>query len=362
MILEWKASTKEVDGMVDASNIAATVSEMTGIPIQNLQEEEADRLKKMEESIHLDVVSQDHAINSISRATRRARAGLRDPQRPMGSFIFVGPTGVGKTLLAKSLAKFLFGTEDALLSIDMSEYSEKHSVSRLIGSPPGYIGYDEGGLLTEKVRRKPYMVVLFDEIEKAHLDISNTLLQVLEEGRLTDAFGRKVDFRNTIVIFTSNLGVKESMNSSSLGFGDSDESEKKGSYNKAIMETVKNYFRPEFLNRVDEVVMFEELNETDMIKILDLEVSKLEKRVRGLDLSIQIDDDAKLLLVREGATPDTGARGLRRVLEDHLQDKIADLILDGKLFNGGNVKVSVDADKNLNIVVEQQDTVPQSEQ
>ena len=362
MILEWKASTKEVDGMVDASNIAATVSEMTGIPIQNLQEEEADRLKKMEESIHLDVVSQDHAINSISRATRRARAGLRDPQRPMGSFIFVGPTGVGKTLLAKSLAKFLFGTEDALLSIDMSEYSEKHSVSRLIGSPPGYIGYDEGGLLTEKVRRKPYMVVLFDEIEKAHLDISNTLLQVLEEGRLTDAFGRKVDFRNTIVIFTSNLGVKESMNSSSLGFGDSDESEKKGSYNKAIMETVKNYFRPEFLNRVDEVVMFEELNETDMIKILDLEVSKLEKRVRGLDLSIQIDDDAKLLLVREGATPDTGARGLRRVLEDHLQDKIADLILDGKLFNGGNVKVSVDPDKNLNIVVEQQDTVPQTEQ
>ncbi|PCJ15779.1 MAG: hypothetical protein COB10_00155 [Planctomycetota bacterium] len=362
MILEWKASTKEVDGMVDASNIAATVSEMTGIPIQNLQEEEADRLKKMEESIHLDVVSQDHAINSISRATRRARAGLRDPQRPMGSFIFVGPTGVGKTLLAKSLAKFLFGTEDALLSIDMSEYSEKHSVSRLIGSPPGYIGYDEGGLLTEKVRRKPYMVVLFDEIEKAHLDISNTLLQVLEEGRLTDAFGRKVDFRNTIVIFTSNLGVKESMNSSSLGFGDSDESEKKGSYNKAIMETVKNYFRPEFLNRVDEVVMFEELNETDMIKILDLEVSKLEKRVRGLNLSIQIDDDAKLLLVREGATPDTGARGLRRVLEDHLQDKIADLILDGKLFNGGNVKVSVDPDKNLNIVVEQQDTVPQTEQ
>lgn len=362
MILEWKASTKEVDGMVDASNIAATVSEMTGIPIQNLQEEEADRLKKMEESIHLDVVSQDHAINSISRATRRARAGLRDPQRPMGSFIFVGPTGVGKTLLAKSLAKFLFGTEDALLSIDMSEYSEKHSVSRLIGSPPGYIGYDEGGLLTEKVRRKPYMVVLFDEIEKAHLDISNTLLQVLEEGRLTDAFGRRVDFRNTIVIFTSNLGVKESMNSSSLGFGDSDESEKKGSYNKAIMETVKNYFRPEFLNRVDEVVMFEELNETDMIKILDLEVSKLEKRVRGLNLSIQIDDDAKLLLVREGATPDTGARGLRRVLEDHLQDKIADLILDGKLFNGGNVKVSVDPDKNLNIVVEQQDTVPQTEQ
>ncbi len=362
IILEWKASTKEVDGKVDASNIASTVSEMTGIPIQNLQEEEADRLKKMEETIHLDVVSQDHAINSISRATRRARAGLRDPQRPMGSFIFVGPTGVGKTLLAKSLAKFLFGTEDALLSIDMSEYSEKHSVSRLIGSPPGYIGYDEGGLLTEKVRRKPYMVVLFDEIEKAHLDISNTLLQVLEEGRLTDAFGRRVDFRNTIVIFTSNLGVKESLNSSPLGFGDSDESEKKGAYNKAIMESVKNYFRPEFLNRVDEVVMFEELNETDMIKILDLEVSKLEKRVKGLDLSIQIDNDAKLLLVREGATPNSGARGLRRVLEDHLQDKIADLILDGKLPNGGNVKVSVDAENNLNIVVEQLDTVRQTEQ
>ncbi|MGE4633306.1 MAG: ATP-dependent Clp protease ATP-binding subunit [Planctomycetota bacterium] len=362
MILEWKASSKEVDGKVDASSIASTVSEMTGVPIQNLQEEEAQRLKNMEDSIHLDVVSQDHAIDCISRATRRARAGLRDPQRPMGSFVFVGPTGVGKTLLAKSLAKFLFGTEDALLSIDMSEYSEKHSVSRLIGSPPGYIGYDEGGLLTEKVRRKPYMVVLFDEIEKAHMDISNTLLQVLEEGRLTDAFGRKVDFRNTIVIFTSNLGVRESMNAAPLGFGDSDDSEGSTATNKAIMESVKNYFRPEFLNRVDEVVMFEELIESDLVQILDLEVSKLEKRVNGIELAIHIDEDAKRILVREGAAPDTGARGLRRVLEDRLQDKIADLILDGKLPHGGSVKVTLDDEKKLNIVVDEKDPVRQTEQ
>lgn len=360
LILEWKASSKEVDGQVDAPNIASTVSEMTGVPILNLQEEEAERLKKMEDSIHLDVVGQDHAIHSISRATRRARAGLRDPQRPMGSFIFVGPTGVGKTLVAKSLAKFLFGTEEALLSIDMSEYSEKHSVSRLLGSPPGYVGYDEGGLLTEKVRRKPYMVVLFDEVEKAHMDISNTLLQVLEEGRLTDAFGRKVDFRNTIVIFTSNLGVREAINSAPLGFGDSEDEEKSGAARSAVMETVKNFFRPEFLNRVDEVVLFDELNESNLTKILDLEVSKLEKRVHGMELAIQIEENAKLALVREGATPDSGARGLRRVLEDNLQDRIADLILDGKLTNGGIVKVTLDDANKVSIVIEQIDTVRQS--
>ncbi|MEC9475800.1 MAG: ATP-dependent Clp protease ATP-binding subunit [Planctomycetota bacterium] len=357
MILEWKASSKEVDGQVDASSIASTVSEMTGVPIQNLQEEEAERLKKMEDSIHLDVVGQDHAIHSISRATRRARAGLRDPQRPMGSFVFVGPTGVGKTLVAKSLAKFLFGTEEALLSIDMSEYSEKHSVSRLLGSPPGYVGYDEGGLLTEKVRRKPYMVVLFDEVEKAHLDISNTLLQVLEEGRLTDAFGRKVDFRNTIVIFTSNLGVREAMNSAPLGFGDSDDENSTGVARKAVMDSVRGFFRPEFLNRVDEVVVFEELDEADLTMILDLEVAKLEKRVHGMNLTIEISDEAKQVLVKEGATPDSGARGLRRVLEDHLQDRIADLILDGKLGCGGVVKVSLDDNQKLEVVVEQQDTV-----
>lgn len=355
MIQDWKASTKEVDGKVDAASISHTVAEMTGVPIQNLQEEEATRLKKMEETIHLDVVSQDHAINSISRATRRARAGLRDPQRPMGSFVFVGPTGVGKTLVAKSLAKFLFGTEDALLCIDMSEYSEKHSVSRLIGSPPGYVGYDEGGLLTEKVRRKPYMVVLFDEIEKAHTDISNTLLQVLEEGRLTDAFGRKVDFRNTIVVFTSNLGVREAESRSSLGFGDAQED--KDASNHAVMEAVKDFFRPEFLNRVDEVVFFNEFTEQDLVKILDLEVAKLENRISGLSLVINIEEAAKIRLVREGSGPGTGARGLRRVLEDHLQDRIADLILDGKLIGGGLVKVTINEEDQISVLVEQKNVV-----
>ncbi len=346
IIFDWKASSKEVDGQVDASSIAKTVAEMTGVPIQNLQEEEASRLRKMEETLHEDVVSQDHAVHSISRAIRRARAGLRDPQRPMGSFVFVGPTGVGKTLVAKSLAKFLFGTEDAILSIDMSEYSEKHSVSRLIGSPPGYVGYDEGGLLTEKVRRKPYLVVLFDEIEKAHADITNTLLQVLEEGRLTDAFGRKVDFKNTIVIFTSNLGVREAENKSSLGFLESDSESNEASRN-AVLEAVQSYFRPEFLNRVDEVVVFDELDTTDLTEILDLEVAKLENRISQLQLSIQIDDSAKRYLVNESAGPSTGARGLRRVLEDKLQDKIADLIIDGNLTRGGVVNVSLPEDGNL---------------
>ena len=346
IIFDWKASSKEVDGQVDASSIAKTVAEMTGVPIQNLQEEEASRLRKMEETLHEDVVSQNHAVHSISRAIRRARAGLRDPQRPMGSFVFVGPTGVGKTLVAKSLAKFLFGTEDAILSIDMSEYSEKHSVSRLIGSPPGYVGYDEGGLLTEKVRRKPYLVVLFDEIEKAHTDITNTLLQVLEEGRLTDAFGRKVDFKNTIVIFTSNLGVREAENKSSLGFLESDSESNEASRN-AVLEAVQSYFRPEFLNRVDEVVVFDELDTTDLTEILDLEVAKLENRISQLQLSIQIDDSAKRYLVNESAGPSTGARGLRRILEDKLQDKIADLIIDGNLTRGGVVNVSLPEDGNL---------------
>jgi len=355
VIQDWKASSKEVDGKVDAPRICFTVSEMTGVPIQNLQEEEASRLRKMEATLHEDVVSQDHAINSISRATRRARAGLRDPQRPMGSFVFVGPTGVGKTLVAKALAKFLFGTEDALLSIDMSEYSEKHSVSRLIGSPPGYVGYDEGGLLTEKVRRKPYMVVLFDEIEKAHVDISNTLLQVLEEGRLTDAFGRKVDFRNTIVVFTSNLGVREAENRSSLGFGESEEDD--AASRNAVLDAVKTFFRPEFLNRVDEVVVFDEFSQEDLVKIHDLEVAKLEARIAALNLTIHIEDEAKQFLVSEGSLPGTGARGLRRVLEDHLQDRIADLVLDGKLNGGGMVKVSLATDGKIEVVVEQQDTV-----
>ena len=341
LIFEWKASSKEVDGQVDGSSIARTVAEMTGVPIQNLQEEEAKRLRKMEETLHQDIVSQDHAVHSISRATRRARAGLRDPQRPMGSFVFVGPTGVGKTLVAKSLAKFLFGTEDAILSIDMSEYAEKHSISRLIGSPPGYVGYDEGGLLTEKVRRKPYMVVLFDEIEKAHADITNTLLQVLEEGRLTDAFGRKVDFKNTIVIFTSNLGVREAENKSSLGFTEAEEGGNEAS-RKAVLDAVNTYFRPEFLNRVDEVVVFDELEEKDLKEILDLEVSKLEARIADLDLKIQIDEAAKSFLVAESSGPSTGARGLRRTLEDKLQDRIADLIIDGNLKTGGIVHVSLD--------------------
>lgn len=359
MIQEWKTSTKEVDGSVDEEAISKTVADMTGIPVQNMQEEEADRLKRMEDEIHSEVVSQNHAISVISRAIRRSRAGLRDPLRPVGSFVFVGPSGVGKTLVAKALARFLFGTEDALLTLDMSEYMEKHSVSRLIGSPPGYIGYEEGGQLTEKVRRKPYMVLLFDEIEKAHPEVTNTLLQVLEEGRLTDSFGRVIDFRNTIIAFTSNLGVTEEGTNAPLGFNASSEEAERENERKTVLESVRGHFRPEFLNRLDEVIVFNNFNDDELLEILDLEVKKLEVRMSQMQLTIDITDEAKAILVSEGATPGTGARGLRRVLEDHLQDQIADLILDGKLQVGGTVEVSTDNEGALQLGVSEESPVEQ---
>ena len=359
MIQVWKTSTKEVDGSVDEEAISKTVADMTGIPLQNMQEEEADRLRRMEIEIHNEVVSQDHAISVISRAIRRSRAGLRDPQRPVGSFFFVGPSGVGKTLVAKALAKFLFGTEDALLTFDMSEYMEKHSVSRLIGSPPGYIGYEEGGQLTEKVRRKPYMVLLFDEIEKAHPEVTNTLLQVLEEGRLTDSFGRVIDFRNTIIAFTSNLGVSEAGTNAPLGFNSSSEVAERENDRKTVLEAVSGNFRPEFLNRLDDVIVFNNFNEDEYLEILDLEVNKLERRMKQMQLTIAITPEAKKFLVSEGATPGTGARGLRRVLEDHLQDQIADLILDGKLQLGGTVEVTAGSDGKLHLEVNEESPVKQ---
>ncbi len=342
--LEWKRSTKEVDGSIDADAISRTVASMTGIPVHNLSEDEADRLKKMEHHLHEMVVSQDQAIHCISRAIRRSRAGLRDPNRPTGSFIFVGPSGVGKTLVAKSLAKFLFGKEDALLSLDMSEYMEKHSISRLVGSPPGYVGYEEGGQLSEKVRRKPYMVVLFDEIEKAHLDVCNMLLQILEEGRLTDSFGRVVDFRNTIIILTSNLGVGEIESRGSVGFTNSGEDRDRDARHAQILQAVRDHFRPEFLNRLDEIVHFEAFTHGDLRRILDLELRKLESRLKGISVKIEPTAEAAEFLIESGTNPGSGARGIRRVIEEKIEDVIADLMLDKKVHDGDVLAVRLEDD------------------
>ncbi|MFQ5655007.1 MAG: ATP-dependent Clp protease ATP-binding subunit [Planctomycetota bacterium] len=363
VILEWKRAAKEIDGAVDADTIGQTVAMMTGIPVQNIQEEEVERLKNMEAVIHEMVVSQDQAIACVARAIRRSRVGLRDPNRPLGSFVFVGPSGVGKTLVAKALARFLFGTEDALLSLDMSEYMEKHSVSRLLGSPPGYVGYEEGGQLTEKVRRKPYMVVLLDEIEKAHPDVTNTLLQILEEGRLTDAFGRTVDFRNTIVIMTSNLGVADLDDRSTLGFGAGSSSDReKESQRGIIMEALRQHFRPEFLNRLDDVAPFDFFTNEDLLKILKMEVQKLEERLKEMDLRVEVDDVAAQRLIDLGASPQAGARGIRRVIEDHVQDSIADLILDKKVKPGGVVRVVVGDGNKVSVVAAQRKPKSQRKQ
>jgi ATP-dependent Clp protease ATP-binding subunit ClpC len=351
VLLEWKKATKEVDGAIDADSIRRTIASMTGIPAQNIQEAEAQRLRRIEEHIHDSVISQDHAIGAIAKAIRRARAGLRDPNRPLGSFIFVGPSGVGKTLVAKALANFLFGSEDALLAVDMSEYMEKHSVSRLIGSPPGYVGYEEGGQLSEKVRRKPYMVVLLDEIEKAHPDVLNMLLQILEEGRLTDSFGRKVDFRNTIVIMTSNLGVGELDTRSQLGFGSGSDTARRDNQREHLLEVFRSHFRPEFLNRVDEMVIFDSFDHEELAQVLGLEVRKLEGRLAHLGLSIVLDPAASEHLIQLGSGPHLGARGIRRVLEEQIQDQIADLILDGKLVEGGCVRVTLDENDKILVKV-----------
>ena len=357
-LVEWKKSTKEVDGRVTADTVAATVAEMTGVPVQNLQEEEALRLKQMEEWLHQEVVSQDAAVTGVSKAIRRSRAGLRDPGRPMGSFIFVGPSGVGKTLVAKSLANFLFGSEEALLTIDMSEYMEKHSISRLVGSPPGYVGYEEGGQLTEKVRRKPYMVVLFDEIEKAHGDVSNMLLQILEEGRLTDSFGRVVDFRNTLIILTSNLGVSELETASALGFGAASVEREREDQHSRVLEAVRGHFRPEFLNRIDAVVPFDFFTDEELLQILDMEIAKLEARLVEKQIKFDLTPEAGHLLIDLGASPGSGARGIRRVIEERIEDAIADLILDNVLHDGGTVRIDVHEDDDSDLTFDVVDSEP----
>ena len=337
----WKAESEEFIVEVGEDEIMAVISKWTGVPLQRMEEKEAERLIQMEEKLKEAVVGQDTAVVTISKALRRSRADLKDPRRPIGSFLFLGPTGVGKTYLARNLAQFMFGDPDSLIQIDMSEYMEKFSTSRLIGSPPGYVGYEEGGQLSEAVRRRPYSVVLFDEIEKAHPDVMNLLLQILEEGMVTDSFGRKIDFRNTIIILTSNVGASSIKRQTSLGFGAMQEDEGDFEGMKAkILEEAKKHFKPEFLNRLDDTVVFHMLEKKALNVIVDLECSKLIDRLEERGISMKLDKGARELLMDKGYDPNYGARPMRRAVERYLEDPLAEALLRADIKEGDTVKVS----------------------
>ncbi len=333
---EWREKSMEVGGVVDEDVIAEVVSKMTGVPLQKLEQEEASRLLDLEKELHKKVISQDEAIKAISRAIRRARAGLKDPKRPMGSFIFVGPSGVGKTLLTKALAEFMFGDADSLIHLDMSEYMEKHNVSRLVGAPPGYVGYEEGGQLTEKIRRRPYSVVLLDEIEKAHPDVFNMLLQIMEEGRLTDSFGRHVDFRNTVLIMTSNIGADLIKGGGGFGFQKRSSEIDYDNIKGVLMKEIERFFRPEFINRLDDIIVFKPLNRDDLVEIVEYEAAKIAKRIAERGLELRLDEAAKTFLIDKGYNPDYGARPLRRAIGSHIEDPVSEMLLSGEL-HGKNV-------------------------
>jgi ATP-dependent Clp protease ATP-binding subunit ClpC len=340
---EVKASGINLFDEVDEEAIAEVLSIWTGIPVYKLTEEETAKLLNMEAELHKRIIAQEDAIKAVSQSIRRTRAGLKDPKRPSGSFIFLGPTGVGKTELAKTLANFLFGDDDALISLDMSEYMEKHTVSRLVGSPPGYVGYEEGGQLTEAVRRKPFSVVLFDEIEKAHPDVFNTLLQILEEGRLTDSQGRSTDFRNTVLIMTSNLGTQD-LRKANVGFGKNDEAMSYQRMRDKVNEALKNHFRPEFLNRIDEVIVFHELGMPEVVQMVDLMAKRLIGQLEGLGLGLELTQPAKELLAKRGYDPQLGARPLRRALQRLVEDPLSEKLLNKEFSAGDIVLVGVEDD------------------
>ncbi|WP_420176907.1 ATP-dependent Clp protease ATP-binding subunit [Luteococcus sp. OSA5] len=339
---EWKNGDSEAPAIVGEEEIAEVLSSSTGIPVFKLTEEESSRLLQMEAELGKRYIGQEDAVKALSRSIRRTRAGLKDPKRPSGSFIFAGPSGVGKTELTKALTEFLFGDEDALITLDMSEYSEKHTASRMFGSPPGYVGYEEGGQLTEKVRRKPFSVILFDEIEKAHPDIFNSLLQILDEGRLTDAQGRVVDFKNTVIVMTTNLGSRDISKAVSLGFNrQGDEASSYEKMKAKVSDELKQHFRPEFLNRVDEVVVFHQLTQSDIERIVDLMVAQIEGRLKDKDMGIELTPAAKTLIAKRGFDPLLGARPLRRALQRDIEDVLAEKILYGELSAGDIVLVDV---------------------
>ncbi|MBS3943610.1 MAG: ATP-dependent Clp protease ATP-binding subunit [Dethiobacter sp.] len=342
-VWEQKIGTSDL-ALVTDEDVSYIVSSWTGIPVKKLAEEESERLLKLEAILHERVIGQDEAVRSVSRAIRRARAGLKDPKRPVGSFIFLGPTGVGKTELGRALAEALFGDERAMIRLDMSEYMEKHTAARLLGAPPGYVGYDEGGQLTEKVRRKPYSVILFDEMEKAHPDVFNVLLQILEDGRLTDGKGRTVDFRNSVVIMTSNVGATF-LRKSALGFGAADEDDGYEKMKERIMDELKRTFRPEFLNRVDDAIVFHSLSREHIREIVDIMLDELNRRIVEYNLRVEVTDAAKERLVQEGFDPAFGARPLRRIIQKRLEDGISEEMLQGKVQPGNTVAVDVENDR-----------------
>ena len=336
---EWEKKRDEIRPKLGEEEIASIVSQWTGIPLFRLEEQESEKLMKMKEEIHRRVIGQDEAIAAIVSAVRRSRAGIKDPRRPIGSFIFLGPTGVGKTLLARALAEFMFGDENALIQLDMSEYMEKFNVSRLIGAPPGYVGYEEGGQLTERVRRRPYSVILLDEIEKAHPDVFNILLQVFEDGRLTDSFGRKVDFRNTIVIMTSNVGADILRKQGSLGFKAQTDEISYQDMKVKLLDEVKRTFKPEFLNRIDDIIVFRSLTKDDLARIVDIEVGEVAERLKEQKITINLTQEAKDLLMEKGFDPVFGARPLKRTIQRFIEDPLSEEIISGRFKEGAQITI-----------------------
>jgi len=341
----WNEAKQTEESVVTAADIAAVVSMMTGIPVSEVEKEETEKLLHLEEELRKRVVGQEEAVTAVAKAVRRNRAGLRDHSRPIGGLIFLGPTGVGKTELARALSQILFESEDALLRIDMSEYMEKFSVSRLIGAPPGYVGYDEGGQLTEKVRRKPYCVVLLDEIEKAHADVFNILLQVMEEGQLTDNYGRRVDFRNTVLIMTSNVGCKEVKTGRGLGFVLENEKSTYANMKSQMMDSLKKTFNPEFLNRLDDIIVFKPLGKKEMKQIVDIMLGDFAKRLDVLDHKITFSEECKDFLMEKGFDPALGARPLRRAIQKYLEDPLSEILLRKGLGKEAEIRVGVEGDQ-----------------
>ena len=346
---KWEnKNSRSVTNLVE-EDIAEVIASWTGIPVSKITQDENEKLKNLESTLHKRVIGQEEAVKAVSKAIRRGRVGLKDPNRPIGSFLFLGPTGVGKTELSKALAEALFGNENAMIRVDMSEYMEPHSVSKLIGSPPGYVGYDEGGQLTEKIRRKPYAVILFDEIEKAHPDVMNMLLQILDDGRLTDAQGRAVNFKNTVIIMTSNIGARLITDKTTLGFTDNrstEESKQKDYENtkKDVMSELKKQFRPEFINRIDEIIVFHKLNEDDIKQIIDIMLKQVIDRLKQQDYNVEFDDKVKEYISKKGVDINYGARPLKRAIQSYIEDKVAEAILDGVIVPNKKVKISVDND------------------
>jgi ATP-dependent Clp protease ATP-binding subunit ClpC len=359
---EWYDENKEATGVVDTETIAEVVSNMTGVPLTKLEKKETQRLLELEVELHRTVVSQDEAINAVAKAVRRSRSGLKDPNRPMGCFILLGPSGVGKTLLAQALAEFLFSDKNSLIRLDMSEFMEKHNVSRLVGAPPGYVGYEEGGQLTERIRRRPYSVLLLDEIEKAHPDVYNMLLQIMDEGRLTDSFGRSIDFKNVILIMTSNIGADLIKNQSGFGFGKKSPEANYEKMKDILQKEVEHHFRPEFLNRLDDTIVFKALTRENLQTIVDYELAKVFKRLIDHGLHLELTDQAKEFLIDKGYNPEFGARPLRRAIEHYIEDPLSESVLAGE-FKGKNlIKIDVKDEEHLKFegseIVEQEESVP----